>query len=59
MNSKMNNEYIQINKIGLRNGWKRVTDASGVSGLHPSILSRQKDLVETEICIRTSSNISS
>ena len=54
MNSKMNNEYIQINKIGLRNGWKRVTDASGVSGLHPSILSRQKDLVETEICIRIS-----
>lgn len=54
MHSKMNNEYIQINKTGLRNGWKRVTDASGVSDLHLSILSRQKDPVETETCIRTS-----
>lgn len=53
MNSEMNNEYIQINKIGLRNGW-RVTEALGVSGLHPSVLSRQKDPVETETCIRTS-----
>lgn len=52
MNSKMNIEYFQVNKIGLSNGSKRVIEACCAMGRLLQVFPRQKDHMEPEKCTK-------